>query len=351
MIERKCNPDRIIYFDILKILAALGVIIIHVSSEGWKISNPMSENFVVRTVYMCVVYWAVPVFVMISGALFLSKEKSTRKIYRNNIMPLIIAFLFWSGVYAILPFSTTRQDKSMLESFISGEYHMWFVFMIIGLYMIIPFLRKIIQSTRLTYYFLTLSFVFAFLAPQTLAVLDTKYSGIAYFVNEDIKYLNLHMVLGYTGYFILGYLLHTKALYKKVRIFIYILGCAGLLVTVVATTAVSMKAGKPSMFFLDYLSPNVLCMSCAVFCFAKEHFNIAKHERTKTVLKNLSEATFGLYLIHVLIITIFSHFFNISSISFDAIISVPVVSVLIYLISMLISLGLTKIPFVGKYIV
>ena len=228
---------------------------------------------------------------------------------------------------------------------------MWFVFMIIGLYMIVPFLRKIIQRARLTYYFLTLSFVFAFLVPQVIAVLDTKYSGIAYFVNEDIKYLNLHMVMGYTGYFILGYLLHTKALAKKIRIIIYVLGCAGLLVTVVATTVVSMKAGKPSMFFLDYLSPNVLCMSCAVFCFAKEHFNIAKHERTKTVLKNLSEATFGLYLIHVLIITIFSHFFNISSISFDAIISVPVVSVLIYLISMLISLGLTKIPFVGKYIV
>ena len=61
---------RCIYFDILRIVACFAVIIIHVCS--WYLySDINSPNWQVFNFYNSIVKWSVPIFVMISGALFL----------------------------------------------------------------------------------------------------------------------------------------------------------------------------------------------------------------------------------------------------------------------------------------
>ena len=43
---------------------------------------------------------------------------------------------------------------------------MWFLFMIVGLYLIVPFLRPIVRDEKLLRYFLLLTLIFTFLLPQ-----------------------------------------------------------------------------------------------------------------------------------------------------------------------------------------
>ena len=49
---------------------------------------------------------------------------------------------------------------------------MWFIYMIIGLYMITPFLKRIVADEKLTRYFLILSFIFALLIPEIIRIIN-----------------------------------------------------------------------------------------------------------------------------------------------------------------------------------
>lgn len=135
------KEERKIYFDFLRIFATFAVIILHVSAQNWHTTDINSFEWNIFNFYDSIVRWGVPIFVMISGALFLNKNQSIKKIYTKNILRIIIAFIFWSLIYTVL-FSKGLSIKTMIINFFEGYYHMWFLFMIVGLYMITPFIKK-----------------------------------------------------------------------------------------------------------------------------------------------------------------------------------------------------------------
>lgn len=70
---------RTVYFDCLRVLATLGVIIIHVTSFNWGKVSVSSFDWQVLNFYNGIVRFAVPCFVMISGALFLERDVDYKK--------------------------------------------------------------------------------------------------------------------------------------------------------------------------------------------------------------------------------------------------------------------------------
>lgn len=70
------QADRIMYLDYLRVFATFGVVILHVSAQNWYVADINSFEWLVFHFFDSVVRWGVPVFVMISGTLFLNKETS-----------------------------------------------------------------------------------------------------------------------------------------------------------------------------------------------------------------------------------------------------------------------------------
>lgn len=101
--------------------------------------------------------WAVPVFVMISGALFLSRKNDIKKLYKKNILRMCVSFAVWSAFYAIsyaiVDFFTKADYQFSFSYFLgellSGAAHMWFIPMIIGIYMCVPIFEKICESEEI----------------------------------------------------------------------------------------------------------------------------------------------------------------------------------------------------------
>ena len=199
---------RILYLDYLRILATLAVILLHISAQNWREVGVNTYQWQIFNFCDSISRWCVAVFVMISGALFLSRRRSIRSIYSHNILRLVTAALFWGVIYALILGGTPGQ---ILLYTIRGRYHMWFIPMIIGIYICIPIIEKITESSSVTGYFLILTLVFAFLLPQ-FTNLAEDFGGsflneIVSAINENIEDMDLHLVLGYTGYFILGFCL------------------------------------------------------------------------------------------------------------------------------------------------
>ncbi|MGN0500166.1 MAG: acyltransferase family protein [Ruminococcus sp.] len=109
---------------------------------------------------------------------------------------------------------------------------------------------------------------------------------------------------------------------------------------------------SPTGMFYGNLTINVLLMSVAMFVFAKKHLNkLPKSKKREDRLAFFSKCSFGVYLIHVIFIQGLSKIFNITSLSFNPVISVPLLSVTVFLLSMIISAILNKLPFIKKWLV
>ena len=159
---------RILYLDILRIIAVIAVIVTHTAAQNWHEFAPTTGTWDVFNLFDSAVRFAVPLFCMISGALFLNPEKEVpvKKLYRVHIRRMVTAFIFWSLFYAAV--YTVRYHWSLqqfLYAFFSGSYHLWFLYMIIGFYVSVPVLRKIMKSRKLTDYFLCITLVYTFLIP------------------------------------------------------------------------------------------------------------------------------------------------------------------------------------------
>ena len=343
------TPMRTVYFDYLRVFATLAVVILHVSASAQSSTDVNSSEWMVFNCFNSAVRWGVPVFVMISGALFLNSDIGLRKMYSKYILRLAVAFVFWSAIYAIVR-NGSNTDK--IISFVKGEDHLWYIFLIIGIYMCIPFIRQIVVSEKMIKYFLLLSLIFTFVIPECVRLMSDFGNEfvvkLGEAVNNDLYNMTLRIPSGYVGYFILGYYLDKTDLKKHKRTVIYFSGIIGFVFTVLLTLAVSLKAQQVQDYY-NNLYVNVLVMAVAVFVL----FYNAKFEDKKInkIMQKLSKYSFGVYLVHPAVISLLNKAFGLNTMTFNPVISVIVISGIAFTCSYIISGILNKVPYANKYIV
>ena len=343
---------RVIYFDILRIVAIFFVVFVHLAAQHWADVDVSSRAWFAFNLYCTTGKWSVPIFVMISGALFLGRDVSISSILKKNVARIATAFLFWSGCYALVYLVFRHAPLSVvLSQFITGHYHLWFLYMIVGLYLLIPLLRPIVQNETLTRYFLLLAFVFTFLLPQLALFTSFVSYEVSAIIHTVIMYSYCFFPLGFTAYFIGGYYLSRRDFSRREEITLYCIGAAGLLVSVFAPVALSRAQGAPSDIFYTYNSLNVLCTSVPIFVFAKQHLNFPRMgEQAYALLRKMSKYSFGVYLVHPMVIELLQHF-GIDTFSCNAFFSVPLLAVFVFAVSTAISALLNAIPVIKDHFV
>ena len=337
------------YFDWIRIYSSFGVILIHVSAQNWYTTFPGQYEWEVFNFYDSIVRWSVPEFFMISGALFLNKPYSIKKIFKKNIVKIGISFIFWSLVYCIEEkFIKNIKLKDFVLKFFFGHYHLWFLFSISKLYMIVPFLLLIIENKIILNYFLILSFISTFILRNIL--LYSKY-----FINKDIidiiekiyNRLNIIYLTDEIFYFIFGYYLN-KINTKNIilELIIYFFSIIGMIFGAKISSYISNKEKKRIKDFYNHFSIHVLIQSIAIFIFFKNYFNNLRfNKKLKKIIKNLGNYTFGIYLIHPLILEELNRIFNYNSLSFEPIFNVIFLSFIVFLFSLIIIIFLKKTIF------
>lgn len=298
------EQKRTAYFDVLRFAATFGVILVHLCVTPWETLDIQSMEWKWFHLLDSAARWCVPMFVMISGALFLSpaKEVSFRTLCRKNLLRIGTAFVFWSMLYALLDVAKGMSVKEFPLTFLKGEYHMWFLFLIAGLYLFVPLLRKLTVSKKRTEYFLLFGGVFFFLIPRTVHLLSLF--GVSFPLQGFLlSAMNVNVVsFCYLFVFVLGHYLHQYDLPKALRVVLYGLGAFGFLATVFLTLWHTQKLGFPSGSFYTYMSLNVMAMAVAMFVFAKQHLNQPRPRAAA-----FSRYSFGIYLSHVLFIDLLSY--------------------------------------------
>ena len=173
LITEPKKKERIIAFDFLRIIAALAVIMIHTSGIPFvNYANSLSR-------------FAVPVFLMISGALMLNENKKiTFKDIFKKILFFTLVILFWNVTHAIFFQVIERlyqHQKIYLANIVTttilGHFHFWYMYLLLGLYLITPILRLFIKKSNIKFinYYVILAITFSFL-PDIINVILNKFT-------------------------------------------------------------------------------------------------------------------------------------------------------------------------------
>lgn len=355
MALQKIKNNRILYIDILRVIACLSVIMIH-SSATYVVKDFGSFNFWIGNILDGFASIGVPIFVMISGTLMLDKnyEFSKKKLIKH-IIRMIIFFICWSAVYCVI-YNIVGQilveHKSIdiikvIGSFIRGHYHLWFIYLIVGLYLIVPLLRLWVKDENKKYvkYFIILSIIFTYIIPQIISI-GSNYSNLFFYLNDIMENnIQLKYVGGFTTYFILGWYINNYD-FKNNKI-IYILGGVGFITSVVGTYILSASTGKAIQMY-ESLSLNVLFQAVAVFTIIKMKF-INRQNKDNKFINSISKYSLGIYAIHALSVEIMYKILD--KIGFGiAIINIPLVFIISFVTAYLSSFILSKIPILKKIV-
>lgn len=339
-----------VYLDSLRAVAIIGVLLLHVVAAGWYTQTVESSHWQWLNAIDSLVRFCVPVFFMVSGAIFLDPNRSVhiRTILRKNIPRIAIPFSIWSLFFTIVVAVESGGKTTLLSNltnFVLGYYHLWFLIALAGLYLATPLLRAIVVKREIAWYCVILAGIFASFLP-----LVTHAPVIGPVLNAFLGKMQFEIVLGYSMYFVLGYLLHTSRFTARTMRIMTVAGIAGVIITALGTTAISLHNGEPSALLYGYLTPNVAVAAVTVFLLIKHFYRESSGRQPSKILEVIGKNSFGIYLIHPFFQLVWQKF-GLTVESGPPIFSAPILFFAILLPSLGAAILLSRIPKVGRFIV
>ena len=336
-------------YDLMRIVAALSVIVMHVTVNNMYSSPMESAKWVGSMALNSVSHFGVPVFVMISGALFLApnREPDIKRIWLHNILRMSIVLIVWSVFYGVTDYLEYRAEPVFIvREIIDGRQHLWFIPMLLGLYMIQPILLRWLKSASVkeVRYFLLM---FLCLGVVWESLRSYEISGV---IEHLDKFREVELFCSYAGYFVAGYYIAHIGLSQKTRIVLYALGFISFLTLPVVSVYVSRYRQIPATAFSDSFSVFVCMFSAALFIAVSEYSRKKKISGISAgIISELGLDTLGVYLCHIALmerIPILRDWCDM----LPSVIGMLIYSIILFGIGSIISAVLRRIPVIGRYI-
>lgn len=343
------NKERNISLDITRIIAVLAVVMTHTSAGFVTSYNTTTLEFLWGNIFDSISRIGVPLFVMVSGALMLDENRnvSIRSLLLKNIKNIVSLLIFWSVLYCCIydiAFPLLKGEalsfKSIVYSMVMGHYHMWYLYMIIGLYLITPFLREFVnkRNKNLVCLFFTVSILTQFSQP-ILNGLSLMWEDVIYLV-KFIEKFHLDFFGGFITYYIIGWYLMNIEIKKKYRFY-----CIGLFSLLITILYVQITKDYPN----GYSNVNLLTLlySVAVFIALNCERRWTPNNRLKNIIEILSKLSFGVYIVHPLFQTVFREIFEYTKAPLQYILIYYVVVIVLSFASCFVA---SKMPLIKKLI-
>ena len=273
--EVRKAKKRYPYIDVLNIVAILGVLFLH--HNFGAINYEPNGRWALDVVTKVLFRYAVPVFIMISGATLLGyREKyDTKTFFKKRFMKLLVPAICWIVLmYAWRIF--ILKDPAFLNfspKNILGNIH------VAGK-----------KNKRTLQYAIVAMFIFNSLLPAFCSLIGVDY-------NPDLM-LNLG---GYIIYIFLGYYIHTFPIKKERRHLVYAAAIAALILNYALTLIISHDRGSFYDMCTINTAPLSIIYSAGLFLFIKNIFATVRSKKLAGLLTKLASCSFGIYLSHFFI--------------------------------------------------
>lgn len=347
--------DRELPVDLIRTVAIVLVILLHASTESYTSVALMTDQNVqiwfASNFYDSIARVCIPIFVMLAGALMLQPSKvdePLRQFYRKRWDRLGLPFIFWAVIYfawAAVVNGKQLTLQSVTQGVLTGPYYQfWFLYLLIGLYLVTPLLRVAIKHANRHIMSYTLAIWFVGTAVMPLLTLFGSY------------YLNANFFIftGWIGYYVLGIYLTTTNI-KRRLLYLGLIG--GLLWTIGGSYLIVTTLGERfSQFFYDGFSINMIVASASLFMLllmASPQALKAKYPRGSRILRLISVNTLPIFFFHVIVLESLQYGFfgfKLGITTMNPFIAIPLTTALTLLICLAIIVPLKRVPYLKKLI-
>lgn len=356
-------PDKILtrfeFLDIIRAYAIIMVIVVHSSGPALYAFTSLPEStWMTANYFNSFARTCVPLFVMVSGFLLLipNKEETLPYFFKKRFGKILTPYVFFSIFYLWWKHKIRLEPLTFdraLHQFWSGtpDYHLVFMSILIGLYLLTPILRVFIQHAPLS---TQLYFISIWFSGICASYFLTKFTG--YSINPYLQVTPLFL-----GYYLLGAYFR-QITFKPKSLYLFVVIVSGWLFTALMTYKYS-KLGKGfDATFYGYISPNVVLMTIGSFLLLRNESTLLflkKRPILQSAVEKLSISSFGIYLVHVAILDLLAtgtvgrwlHLpMTLTATTFDPIFSIPLLTLIVLTISTLIVLSLQRIPLLNHLV-
>lgn len=138
------TEKRVVWVDWMRVAACFMVLLVH-ATEPFYLGGDGSQILTEADAFWSsffdsIVRACVPLFVVASSYLQFPLHYSTGEFFRRRAVRVLVPFLLWSAVYAFVWGEPAENFKNLLFNFNYAAGHLWFVYMIIGVYLLMPLL-------------------------------------------------------------------------------------------------------------------------------------------------------------------------------------------------------------------
>jgi surface polysaccharide O-acyltransferase-like enzyme len=345
------KPGNIDWISNLRLIALYAVIVLHCTSLLLaQYGKVPASDWLTADFLNAAVRFAVPVFVMITGALLLNREYEIGSFLKKRLSRVVIPFLFWSLVYVgyslyneeiAFTADTWANIKLVLHALKYGSsYHLWYVYMLIGLYFIIPVIGKFVRNATENeiLYFLIVWFSVMLIAQPYLVRYNPS--------------VDMHYFMGYIGYLVLGhYLAYKDFTAKNLRIWMLALFVFSIALITYGTWAIApYPKSWPGTMFYEPVNPAVVMLASSIFLVVRYTYVTNVPPVVIRIRDFVGRYNYGIYLAHALVLYFLDDPLGISYKLCTPIVSIPLTALVCFAISLLLVWMVNKIPFIGKWI-
>ena len=369
MIQNSISDNRIVWLDVIRCVAMIMVIAVH-CIDPFYISPTMRaipEYTHWAAIYGSLLRPSVPLFVMMTGLLLLPvKKQPLGKFYKKRIYRVLFPFLIWSVLYSMFPWVTGvlglpkeiigdffcytqgQESQSLIDSlkdvamipfnFSHKENHMWYIYLLIGLYLYMPFFSAWIENadrkTKRAFLLIWIISLFIPYLKEYVANCLFERSGYVFGTDTWNEFGLFYYFAGFNGYLLLGHYVKKGNDWSLMKTFILciLMFAVGYYITYTgfSTTASNPNATETEMeLFFTFCSPNVLLMTLATFLLLQKV--VITNSTVIKVLANMTQCGFGIYMVHYFVVGPF--FLLIGPSSLPIPLQVPLMAICIFLCS------------------
>lgn len=325
--------------------------------QGWKVLSNQSRIFMFAT--FTIGRLGVPIFLFLSGALLLKKniesDVDVINFYKKSWLPLFIVNECWVIIYNIFFFFTNQLENVTMENIVKELLcikqvpvaHMWYFPMILGMYLGIPFVIKIVKSFSFKSVSIILSAIIitSFFLPTLQVILNML--GIK---GNYQSFIALPFLGGTYGmYIIFGYYIVNKNKIKLKSIWIWLIILISFLLALVMQLLSYSKLSKLQYGYNIWYN-NVFLFICSTGIFILfNRMNIEKiNQKYKKIFTYISKISLALFFIHYIL----QYFLRKIIIKMNIMkpMKVTLLFISVFALSTVITFILSKIKFISKYI-
>lgn len=334
--------DKEIFIDKLRTMSCIAVVFLHVIS-GQYINGfdniPVYRVIFDTAILRSVVNFAVPVFVMITGYLLLDpkREVNSNKI-KKYILRMIFILLTVGYAYCLIETTVSNNNnffKNIWISFynlLSGNSwsHMWYIYMLIGLYLFIIPLRTIIKN--MDFKDVKKMMIILFVLTMVIPTINKLFNlNITTFYIERLKYIL---------YLIIGYEIKNFNIPKYINLLAMILSLS--IIIIYSTCFIQF----PNIIH-DYSNPILLVYSVSIFYYIYKYKN--DNNKNSKIINFISENSLNIYLFHPLFLNIIYKFLRVYPTNLPIIVGELTFFTISFVLSILLSVVIKKIPYLKNY--